>query len=115
MNIFKLKLTEEDIKLQNVIKTLLGNKDTLIEVNPSNMSYMLSHEGKQYYVLVDSVGVQISNHNFAKDIRLEHNKIDAIKELISEEASKRRNIKQALIFKNNNDLLDTIINNLKVK
>lgn len=108
----KIKLTEEDKKIQEVVSAMLRNQNTLIEIDPSNMSYLLSNEEKQYFIDVDSVGIKISNHKFFRELHLESNKIDIIKKLISTEASKRRAEKREVIFKNGVDLLDNIINNL---
>lgn len=110
---FRTKLTEEDIKIQDLVKSFLSKPDTLIEIDPSDMSYILSYEPMGYYIMVDSVGIKISNHNFAKDIRLsDTNKLDLVKDLIKEEATKRRNEKKKKIFKNNIDLLDKITINI---
>lgn len=112
MSLFKTKFTEEDIKIQEIVKAFISKPDTLIEIDPKDMSYILSYEPKSYYMLVDSVGIQITNHTFDKDIRLDSKKLDFIKGLISEEASKRRNDKKAAIFKNRSELLDKITINL---
>ena len=112
MAFFKIALTEEDVKLQEIVKAFLAKPDTLIEINPDDMSYILSYEPRAYYILVDSVGIQITNHTFDKDIRLESKKLDIIKSLIKEEATKRRDAKKALIFKNRSELLDKITINM---
>lgn len=112
MGFFKQQFTEEDIKIQEIVKSFLDKPDTLIEVNPDDMSYILSYEPKSYYILVDSVGIQITNHTFDKDIRMESKKLDVIKGLIKEEASKRRNAKKATVFKNRSELLNKITINM---
>ena len=109
---FKPKFTEEDIKIQELVKSFLSKPETLIEINPTDMSYILSYEPRGYYMMVDSVGIQISNHVFDKDIRLEDKKLDVIKELIKEEVTKRREVKKAKIFKNRSELLDKITTNI---
>lgn len=112
MSFFKSKFTEEDIKIQDMVRAFVAKPNTLIEINPEDMSYILSYEPKSYYMLIDSVGVQITNHTFDKDIRLESYKLDVIKSIIKEEATKRREAKKALIFKNRSELLDKITTNL---
>lgn len=112
MNLFKTKFTEEDIKIQELVKSFLSKPETLIEIKPSDMSYILSYEPRNYYILVDNVGIQISNHEFDKDIRLEDNKLNVIKDLIREEADRRREAKKAKIFKNRSELLDKITTNI---
>ena len=111
MNIFKTKLNSDDIKLQNIIISLLNNKETVIDINPEDMSYLLSYEKKNYFVLIDNLGVQISNYSktpCAKDIRLEDGKIAIFKSLAYAETVKRRKEKRDKIFKNNSELLDAI-------
>lgn len=112
MSIFKTRFTEEDIKLQDLIKSFLSKPETLIEINPSDMSYILSFEPLKYYIEIDSVGVKLSNHNFDKDIRLDAVKLDVIKALVRDETIKRREARKALIFKNKSTLLDTITKNV---
>jgi hypothetical protein len=112
MSFFKSKFTEEEVKIQDMVRAFVAKPNTLIEINPEDMSYILSYEPKSYYILVDSVGVQITNHTFDKDIRLESYKVDVIKSIIKEEATKRREAKKALIFKNRSELLDKITSNL---
>jgi hypothetical protein len=77
------------------------------------MSYILSHEKKEYYVDIDSVGIKISNHTFFRELHLETEKIDALKKMAKTEATKRRAGKRAKIYKNGIDLLDNIVKNLK--
>lgn len=112
MAFFKTQFTEEDIKIQEIVKAFLAKPDTLIEINPEDMSYILSYEPRSYYMLVDNVGVQITNHTFDKDIRLDSKKLDIIKGLIKEEATRRREAKKAVVFKNRSELLDKITINL---
>lgn len=109
MKLFKTKLTDSDIKIKEIVETFLVNKETIIDINPEDMSYLISYEKYNYYLLIDSVGVQISNHKFAKDMRLEDGVIAILKDLAFKETVIRRNEKRQLIFKNNSDLLDAIV------
>lgn len=112
MKLFKTKFTEADNKIKNIVETFLANKETVIEINPEDMSYLISYERLNYYLLIDSVGVQISNHKFAKDMRLEDAVINELKDMALKETVKRRIEKRKLIFKNNVDLLDAIVNDV---
>ena len=112
MSFFKSKFTEEEVKILDLVRAFVAKPNTLIEINPDNMSYILSYDPKSYYMLIDSVGVQITNHTFDKDIRLDSHKLDVIKGIVKEEATKRREAKKALIFKNKSELLDKITTNL---
>ena len=111
----KIVLSEEEQLIKEIIAAMLENPKTLIEVNPDDMSYMLSDEEKSYYIDLDSVGVKITNHNFMLDKRIELNKIDALKALIKAETIKRRVDKKNIIFQNGINLLNNIKNNLDGK
>ncbi len=108
MKLFKTKLTEADNKIKNLIADFLANKETVIDINPEDMSYLISHESMNYYLLIDSTGVQISNHKFSKDMRLEDAVINILKDMAYTETVLRRKEKRELIFKNNLELLDSI-------
>ena len=40
MKLFKTKLTESDEKIKNIVETFLANKETVIDINPEDMSYL---------------------------------------------------------------------------
>jgi hypothetical protein len=114
MKLFKTKFTDSDNKIKEIVETFLANKETIIDINPEDMSYLISYEKFNYYLLIDSVGVQISNHKFAKDMRLEDSVINVLKDLAFKETVIRRTEKRKLIFKNNSDLLDTIVKDVSM-
>jgi len=111
----KIILTEDELKIKDIIAVMLLNKDTLIEINPDDMSYMLSDEANEYYVDVDSVGITVTNHKFYLDARLESGKIDIFKSMIKLETVVRRVQKRDRIFTNRLNLLDNIIDKLNGK
>jgi hypothetical protein len=102
------KMTEQEEKMFNVISNLVTQPDCIIEVNPEDMSYMLCLEKEQYYLLVDSCGVQFSNHGFIVIRNYSANILDAYKNLVRNETINRRNFKRNEIFKNESNLLDKI-------
>ena len=114
MKLFKTKFTDSDNKIKEIVETFLANKETVIDINPEDMSYLISYEKFNYYLLIDSVGVQISNHKFAKDMRLEDAVINVLKDLAYKETVIRRTEKRKLNFKNNSDLLDTIVKDVSM-
>lgn len=115
MKLFKKKFSDADNKIKAIVETFLANKETVIDINPEDMSYLISYEKYNYYLLIDSVGVQISNHKFAKDMRLEDAVINVLKDLAYTETVIRRKEKRKLIFKNNTDLLDAIAKDVSGK
>lgn len=116
MKLFKTKLTETDNKIKNLIADFLANKETVIDINPEDMSYLIYHETLSYYVLIDSVGVQISKRKAQvfKDMRLEDSVINDLKGMCYTETVIRRKEKRDQIFKNNSDLLDSIAKDIAI-
>ena len=106
------KMTEQEEKMFNVITNLVTQPDCIIEVNPDNMNYMVCLEKEQYYLLIDSCGVQFSNHGFIVIKSYSANVLDAYKTVVKTETIRRRNDRQNEIFKNESNLLDTINVNL---
>ena len=76
------------------------------------MNYMVCLEKEQYYLLIDSCGVQFSNHGFIVIKNYSANVLDAYKSVVKTETTRRRNERQSEIFKNESNLLDTINVNL---
>lgn len=114
MSFFKkeVKLSEEELIIQDIIKGMLLNKDLIIDVNPDDMSYMLSDLEKDYFVDVDSVGIKIKNHNFSIDRKLSGVVIDLYKTIIKAETVERRTVRKNIIFNNSVNLLNRIKQNI---
>ena len=102
------KMTEDETKMYNVITNLVTQPDCIIEVNPDNMNYMLCLEKEQYFLLIDSCGVQFSNHGFVVIQSYTQTVLDSYKTLVKTETVRRRNNRQNEIFKNKCNLLDAI-------
>lgn len=108
----KKKLSQQEELYIGVIKKMISRPDTLIEINPDSMDYLLSLESEAYFISVDSVGIQISNHAFLILRQFEENVINQAKALIKEEAAKRREAKKKEIFENEVTLLNKIKDSL---
>lgn len=110
MKLFKkeLVLTQQEEGIVDVVKSMTLRKDCLIEINPETMDYLLSIEDVQYFLLIDSEGVQISNHNFFITRRLRSVVVDKIKGIAKTETSARRQVKIDSIFNNELELLTKI-------
>lgn len=102
------KMTEDETEMFNVITNLVNQPDCIIEVNPDNMDYMLCLEKEQYFLLIDGIGVQFSNHGFVVIERYSQNVLDAYKSLVKSETIRRRNTRRDEIFKNKLNLLSGI-------
>ena len=102
------KMTEDETEMFNVITNLVTQPDCIIEVNPDNMDYMLCLEKEQYFLLIDSVGVQFSNHGFVVIERYAQNILDCYKHVVKTETVRRRTNRRNEIFKNKINLLTGI-------
>ena len=102
------KMNEDETKMYTVINNLVTQPDCIIEVNPENMDYMLCLEKEQYFLLIDSCGVQFSNHGFVIIERYSQTVLDCFKSLVRNETIRRRNNRRDEIFKNKCNLLDNI-------
>jgi hypothetical protein len=102
------KMTEDETKMYNVITNLIIQPDCIIEVNPENMDYMLCLDKEQYFLLIDSNGVQFSNHGFVVIERYSDVVLDAYKKVVKTETIRRRTARRNEIFKNKCNLLDAI-------
>jgi hypothetical protein len=105
-------MTDLEEKMYKVIETMVTSPDCIIEINPDDMSYMLSIEDAGYYLLLDSVGVQFSNHGFIVIKSYDSNVLDHYKTLVKTETTRRRNLRRNEIFKNEGNLLVNISNKL---
>lgn len=109
----KPKMTELEEKMYDVVETMLSAPDCIIEVNPDDMSYMLSLEKEQYYMSIDGQGVQFSNHGFIVIRSYTEKVLDYFKHTIKEETIRRRTARKNEIFKNEGNLLVSINEKLK--
>ena len=105
-------MTDLEEKMYKVIETMVTSPDCIIEINPDDMSYMLSIEAEGYYLLLDSVGVQFSNHGFIVIKSYESAVLDHYKTMVATETARRRNLRRNEIFKNEGNLLVNITNKL---
>lgn len=113
-NLFKpkLNLTEDEAKIESVIKLLLSKEDTDIQDDYTSRSFLLSNKRLDYYVEVNgSVMVASGNHSNSKQLRL--TVVEHYKDLIQKEESRRYKETKSVIFKKSLDLLDKMQENLE--
>jgi hypothetical protein len=91
-----------------VVETMVKAPDCIIEIDPDDMSYMLSLEKEQYYMLLDSNGVQFSNHGFIIIKSYSSKVLDYFKHTVKKETMRRRKLRKNEIFKNEGNLLVSI-------
>ena len=108
----KKKLTEQEQLYLDIVQKMVDRQDSLIEINPDSMDYLVSLEKEQYFLFVDSIGIQLSNHGFILPRRFEDYVVSKAKDIIKTEATKRREAKKQAIFANENNLLIKIKDSL---
>jgi len=106
------KMLDLEQKMCKVIETMVTSPDCIIEINPDDMSYMLSINSESYYLLIDSIGVQFSNHGFVIIKSYTSKVIDHYKAMVKTETTRRRNLRKAETFKNEGNLLTSISDKL---
>jgi hypothetical protein len=106
------KMAELEEKMFSVVETMVKAPDCIIEIDPDDMSYMLSLEKEQYYMLLDSNGVQFSNHGFIVIKSYSSKVLDYFKHTVKKETMRRRKLRKSEIFKNEGNLLVSIADKL---
>ena len=109
------KMSDLEQKMFKVIENMVTSPDCIIEINPDDMSYMLSIEDEGYYLLLDDVGVQFSNHGFIVIKSYESKVLDHYKTTVKIETTRRRNLRKLEIFKNEGNLLVSISDKLTIR
>lgn len=105
-------LTEEEQQLLEMITAMVNNPKCNIDIDPNTWNYLLDIQELQYFAIIDSVGVEFSNHAFSVARRLTGNGLTAIKKVIADEASRRWVAKKDVISKNQSDLIEKIKTNV---
>ena len=107
-----LKLTETEAKILKACELILSREDRDIEINPYDMSYLINSKELSYYLHVNSAGIAFTNHDFFNRNPYSEQFIDLIKETIKTQTIIDRNHKLDTIAKNENALLDKMIEKL---
>jgi hypothetical protein len=105
-------LTEEEQQLLDMVLAMVNNPKCNIDVDPETMQYLLEIESLQYFAIIDSVGIEFSNHSFSVARRLSANGLTAIKKVVANESSRRWVLKRDTISKNQKDLIEKIKTNV---
>lgn len=108
------KMTEIETNMYSVIESLITNPDSIIDINPSDFSYMISLHGN-YFLLITDYGIKFSNHGFVVIRNFESKILDSYLDLIKLETIKRREARIDEIFKNECDLLKNIATRIKAE
>lgn len=118
-NIFKTKINfdEQEIVIKETIESMLSTMETVIDIDSINMTFTLLNAKNNCNIHVDSIGVKIDikqpDKLVALDAKMESEKLTFFKDLIAQEASKRR-IKQVKdVFLNRMSTLKEVSKEIK--
>jgi len=110
MSIFKsqIKLDDTEQSFLNIIEKSVKDKNTELEYDVEQLAYLIHIPKLQYFIYLDSVGVELTNHSFFITRRIRNKVLDMYKDLVKKEISVRIQNKKAEIFKNEMSLLTKI-------
>ena len=104
------KLTEQEQLVADIIKEMTERVDSVLEYDIEDASWLVTIPELEYYVSIDGVGVELSNHKFFITRRMDDKVLTTMKKIVSEESSKRLKAKKQSIFKNELNLLEDVKN-----
>jgi len=108
-------MTNLEQMMYTLIETMVKSPDCVIEIDPEDMSYMLSIDDESYYLSIDGIGVQFSNHGFVIVKSYSAAVLDHYKTLVKTETTTRRKLRRAEIFKNEGNLIVGITEKISSK
>ena len=106
------KLTEQEQLIADIIKEMAERTDSVLEYDIEDASWLVTIPELEYYVSIDGVGVELSNHKFFITRRMDDKVLSIMKKIVSEESSKRLKVKKQSIFKNELNLLQDVKNKI---
>jgi len=102
------KLTEQEQLIADIIREMTERADSVLEYDIEDASWLVTIPELEYYVSIDGVGVELSNHKFFITRRMDDKVLSIMKKIVSEESSKRLKAKKQSIFKNELNLLEDV-------
>ena len=110
---YKLNKTEELIV--SIIKSLLEQEDTDIKMAPISSRYYIVNKRLEYWVRVNEYGISITNHKFSYTNVSVVQFRDMIAKMIESAMEANRTEFEKAVFKNEVELLESIVKNIKQK
>ena len=110
---YKLNKTEELIV--SIIKSLLEQEDTDIKMAPISSRYYIVNKRLEYWIRVNDYGISITNHKFSYTNISVVQFRDMISKMIESAMEANRNEFEKAVFKNEVELLESIVKNIKQK
>lgn len=108
-----IKLSNREQYIFNIIELMLNKEDSEVRIDPDNMDYYINNKAKHYDVIIGEAYIIMTNSltMVKEDYRSDF--LDHCKNVAKIRATKDRlKIKENILERENN-MLETIINNLK--
>ena len=109
----RIKLSNREQYVFNIIELMLNKEDSEVRIDPDNMDYYINNKAKHYDVIISETYIIMTNSltMVKEDYRSDF--IEHCKQFAKIRATKDRlKIKENILARENN-MLETIINNLK--
>lgn len=104
----------EQQQLIDIVNLLCQKESCEVRVDPENFSdYFISDSELHYDVLIDSIGIHITNTNHTITERLEDWLLDELKTIAKSRAHKDRQILKDEILRRKNNMLFNMKNSLR--
>ena len=109
---FKYTPTAQEQQFIDIVDKLLQHPKTSLRMTPVTDKYFLINEQKHYYVMLKEDGIQITNTKFSFSKSLHPKAYSIITGMIIDHIEQNRQILEDKLFKNEVNMLDTVLKNL---
>ena len=109
---FKYTPTAQEQQFIDIVAKLLEHPKTSLRMTPRTDKYFLINEQKHYYVLLQNTGIQLTNTKFSFCKSLHPKAYDMVIENIHTHIEANRQALEDKLFKNETNMLETVLNNL---
>ena len=109
---FKYTPTLQEQQFIDIVAKLLEHPKTSLRMTPLTDKYFLINEQKHYYVLLQNTGIQLTNTKFSFCKSLHPKAYDMVIENIHTHIEANRQALEDKLFKNETNMLETVLNNL---
>lgn len=110
--LFKYTPTEQEQQFIDIVAKLLEHPKTSLRMTPLTDKYFLINEQKHYYILLQNTGIQLTNTKFSFCKSLHPKAYDMVIENIHTHMEINRQALEEKLFKNETNMLETVLKNL---
>lgn len=107
--LFKFTPTEQEQQLIDIVSKLLSHPKTSLRMTPLSNRYFLLNEKKHYYVLLKEQGIQLTNSHFSFTKSLSPKAYEVIIDNINSHIETDRQLLEERLFKNETQILNSVL------